>query len=388
MRDKWTPLHQALQKVESLTPALQQALALDETHLFNQEEKILNFCAQDCLGLAFHHSLQKSAIKFILQHGHSSTLFAGPQARLLIEKELEAKIAETLGKEASLLFPSRHAAHLAVLTALATSHSLIMLDRSAYLGLKSASLATSARIEHFDHNNLDDLKRVLEETKDLSFFTKIVVTESIFSLEGDLAPLEEIASLAARYDALLYVDDTHALGTFGKGGMGLTAHKKEVDISIGAFDFSLGASLASVSSTLLLKIFLQKSCLALRENPLPLPSLGTVDAALDLLPQLEGERKQLQQRSFFLKKELKKLGFETGLSESHLIPLILTSNEEALEIHAALLKRGILARPCLFPEVPPNSARLLFSLSCHHTPEELMLLLTQLRSLKKELNVF
>ena len=376
MKKKWSHLKQVLdEKRREFSPStLTTAVPLDETHLFYENQKILNFCSPDYLGLSFHPTLQKHAIKFTLQHGHSST-----HSSINLQIALEEKLAEALGIEATVLLPSRYLAHTAILPTLASSQSLILMDRSAHFSLKQAATSSRASVESFTHNDLNHLKMLLEETKNLSYFTKVIVTESVFSIEGDRAPIDELAELAQSYDALLYVDDTHALGTLGKKGMGLTAHRPEIDIRIGAFDCGCGASLAFVGGSALSIDYLHAFCPAFKENPLPLPALGVIDAILDLLPELEGERKVLQQRAYYLNTQLQNLGFVTGGSTTHLIPLILDNNARVLDTYEKLLENKILTKPLFIPDVAQTQARLLLSLNIHHTPEHLSCLLNHLK---------
>ncbi len=377
MEKRLTHIKQALdEKERERSPTtLTTAVPLDETHLFYEDQKILNFCSPDYLGLSFHPTLQKNAIKFTLQHGHSST-----HSSQSLQTELEEKLAETFGIEKAALLPTRFQAHTAILPTLASSQSLIFIDRSAHFSLKQAATISRASVEPFTHNDLNHLKMLLEETKNLSYFTKVIVTESIFNVEGDRAPLDELIELARHYDALLYVDDTHALGALGKKGMGLTAHRQEIDVRISSFDCGCGASLAYVGGSTLCIDYLRAFCPAFRENPLPLPALGVIDAILDLLPELEGERKVLQQRAYYLNTQLQDLGFKTGTSSTHLIPLILDSNARVLETYEKLLENKVLTEPLFIPDVAQNQARLLLSLNSHHTPDHLSHLLKLLNN--------
>ena len=380
MQKKWSHIQQALDaKKREVSPAtLSTAVPLDETHLFFENQKILNFCSPDYLGLSFHPTLQKTAIKFTLQHGHSSS-----HSSINLQTGIEKRLAETLGIEAAAILPSRFQAHTAILPTLATSQSLILMDRCAHFSLKQASTISHASIESFTHNDLKHLKMLLEETKNLSYFTKIIVTESVFSIEGDRAPIDELTELAQSYDALLYIDDTHALGALGKKGMGLTAHRPEIDVRIGAFDYGCGGTLAFVGGSSLIIDYLQDYCPAFKENPLPLSALGVIEAILDLLPELEGERKVLQQRAYYLTTQLQNLGFETGSATTHLIPLFLDSNARVLDTYNKLLENKILTKPLFVPDVAQNQARLLLSLNIHHTPENLSYLLNHLSEGKK-----
>ena len=386
MPSKLTHLKEAINEIrqENSPSPLNSAVPLDETHLFYDNQKVLNFCSPDYLGLSFHTTLQKNAIKFTLQHGHSSTRSAGCLVTMSIQTALLEKLTEAIGVEKASLHPSRFHAHTATLPTLATSQSLILLDRSAHFSLKQAATISRAQVELFTHNDLTHLRLLLEKTKNLSYFTKVIATESIFSTEGDRAPLEELSALAEQYDAILYVDDSQALGPLGKKGMGLTAHKKEIDVRVGAFDQGCGGCLGFVGGSTLIMNYLEQQCPALKENPLPLPALGVVDAILDLLPQLEGERKQLQQRAYFLNTQLQSLGYSTGTSTTHLIPIFLESNKEVLKTYEKLLEKKILVKPLLSPFTVHNHARILLCLSTHHTPEDLSILLNFLNDKKRE----
>ncbi len=377
MERSTNPLIRALEEIEKERAATSfpSAIPLDETHLFCKDQKFLNFSSPDALGLSFHTALQKNAMKFALQHGHGSTHAPGCLAMMSVHAALLQKLEETLVLDSALLFPTRLSAHMAAITAIANSQSLILLDHAAHFSLKHAAICSSAQVETFAHGDIHHLKRLLEETKNLAYFTKVIVTESLSANLGDISPLDELSELAAHYDATLYVDDTLAIGVMGKRGLGLTLHKKGIGVRVAAFDHGCGGSLAFVGGSHLILRYIRAVCPALRENPLPLPSLGVVDALLDLLPDLEGERKQLQQKAYFLHSRLQQLKLSVAEESTHLIPLFFKENAEALQAHEKLLEAHIVADLMLSPVAVSSRPRLMLSVSTHHTPEQLCKLL-------------
>lgn len=363
------------QQYRTLTPIL----PLDETHSLLKEKKVLNFSSHDYLGLSFHPALQKSAIKYILQYGSSSTTAPSSNTILSCQTALEEKLANALGTESALLLPSRFQTNTSVLATLSPTNSILFMDSRCHDSLKYGMKCSSATIEGFSHHDLTHLRTLLEKTENLSYFSKVIATESIFSSEGDFANLNELIALANEFNALLYVDDTHAFGTMGSNGMGLAAKKEGIDIIVGSFYHGGGSSLSYVGCSDNIKEYLINFCPALKENPLPLSALGAIDASLDLIPELEGERKQLEQRAYFLRKQLHERGFSTGSSTSHLVPLFLESNERTQDIQQTLLECGIFTEALLSPQVPQGTSRLLFSLSAYHTPDHLNELLEALK---------
>lgn len=309
-------------RLESLfMTTLKPLIPIDSANIFYQNQRYLSFCSHDYLGLSEHPDVKKSAMKFLLQYGMSATSYEDPHFIHLYQMQLEEKWAEALLKESVLFFPSTDA----VLSLFAEQGALFI----------DSELAPFHKAAYFEHANLNDLEILLKKS---SSPLKIIATHSIFGLGGDLADLKGISALSERYGALLYVDDSHSLGIFGKDGMGLSTHEKGINIIAGSLNKGCGLYGSYIGCDKEIRDFLVEH---LGVHLLPAPIIGGLECALDLIRQMEGERQQLQQRAYFLRKELKELGFELIASNAPLISILFSSEEEAISFRKNLLEAQI-----------------------------------------------
>ncbi len=350
--------------------ALQHIVPLDGAHVLCEEKKMLNFSSNDYLNLSQNPELKKNAIRFLLQHGVGTTTSFVVNSHLHCHGLIEQKLAELLGTEVAHLFNSRYQANMTVLATLANPQSLILIDRSCHNGLFQGAAFSQAKLKTFAHNDLVELEQLLESSKNEHYFSRLIITESLFSLEGDTADLKGMVELAKKFQSLLFVDDSHAIGVMGKEGMGLAAHVEGIDVILGTFSKACGTPGAYVGCNKTIKKYLINTCPGLRDTSLPPAILGAIDAALDLIPQMEGERKQLEQRAYFLRKRCKEIGLLTH-STTHLIPIIIGSEEDTRAFLKSLTAANILATPLFSPLVPENASRIRISINAHHSPEHL-----------------
>lgn len=371
--EKYAFFEQSLNKLreENQFCSLKHITPLDGAYVLFQDRKMLNFCSNDYLGLSQHQDLKKNAIRFLLQHGLGPTTSCVVNTHLECHRMVEEKLSQLIGTESAHLFNSRFQVNMTVLATLATPKSQLFIDRGCHNGLLHGAAFSQAQIKTYEHLDLIELEQLLERAKDAPAFSKVIVTESLFSLEGDIADLNTLIEIANHYQAILYVDDSHAMGVLGHQGMGLAAHKSGIDIIVGTFSKACGSVGAYLGCNHLVKEYLINACPGLRDASLPPSILGAIDAALDLIPQMEGERKQLEQRAYWLRKQFQDLGFSTGNSTSHLIPLY-TGNEEDTQVFLkGLYEAEILTTPILCPLVPENTSRLRFAINSCHSPDHL-----------------
>ncbi|MGE3624487.1 MAG: aminotransferase class I/II-fold pyridoxal phosphate-dependent enzyme, partial [Bdellovibrionales bacterium] len=201
----------------------------------------------------------------------------------------------------------------------------------------------------------------------------LIVSESVFGMDGDCADIDVLVSLAQAHDALLYVDDAHATGLFGPGGFGLTAGRGGfVDLAMGTFGKALGSFGAYVACSRLLRDYLVQRCGGLiYSTALPPPVLGAIEAALEILPKMEMERRKLQQQAARLRQAFVRQGWDCGASTTQIIPVILGSEQAATRLAQNLLEAGILVPAIRPPTVPRGTSRLRFSLGAAHRPENI-----------------
>ncbi|WP_299380671.1 8-amino-7-oxononanoate synthase [uncultured Kiloniella sp.] len=354
---------------------------LEDGYVEHNGQKLLNFASNDYLGLAQNTAIRERAAEWAKAYGSgtgASRLITGNHFTYdLIEK----KLAQLKGSEAALLLNSGFQANSSVLAALLNTRLhggigkpevLLFCDKLNHASLHFGIQAANAKQIRFRHNDLRHLAQLLEKHKD-SKQTKIIVTESVFSMDGDQLDVPEIRSLANRHDAFLYIDEAHATGVLGTKGMGLCAGGiSNNELIMGTCGKSLGSYGAYVACSQSMKDYLVNCCSGLiYATALPPQVLGAIDAALDLIPEMDAERRHLAHCSDNFRSLLKDEGIDTGLSSTQIIPVIIGSDEETLAVAHDLEEKGFLVGAIRPPTVPEGSGRLRVTLSSVHTEKQI-----------------
>lgn len=330
-----------------------------------------NFSSNDYLGLSMHPLLRERAMEYVDRYGTGATasrLICGTMDCCLA---LESKLAALKGTEAALIFNSGYQANISLLPALADRRSLILSDRLNHNSLIKGAIQSRCRVIPFRHNDLNHLKRLLEENMEKGHSRMLVVTESVFSMDGDCADIGAMCELAEDFGAWLIVDEAHATGVMGKRGMGLACGKK-VDLAIGTFGKAGGSFGAYAACSKKLRDYLVNCCSGfIYTTALPPAVLGAIDAALDLIPGLDEERTRLRFHADRLRAALNGGGFNTGQSVTQIIPIILGDEARTVSVSGKLEENGILASAIRPPTVPPGASRVRLSLSAAHTLDQL-----------------
>lgn len=333
-------------------------------------ENYLNFSSNNTLGLASHPLLIQRASEYAAKFGvgaGASRLVCG---NFPFHDELEAKLARLIGTEAALLFNSGYQANATVLTALADRHSVIIADKNCHHSILHGAITSHAKVMRYRHHDLKHLETLLKMQKDDA--QKIIVTESIFSIDGDQSDVLALKALADHYHALLYIDEAHAVGITGKRGMGLCAGISGIDIVMGGFGKAAGSCGGYVACTHQMRSYLINACPGIiYSTGVAPPIAGAIDAALELIPKYEDQRKQLNENARWLRTALMSHGCNVGFSSTHIIPLWLKDSHDALAISEKLEKKGVLVYPIRPPTVPQGKSCLRISVSVHHTKEHL-----------------
>lgn len=357
---------------------------VDLTHpstreIMADDKKYINFSGNDYLGLSHHPSLIKRAQQWAKEYGAGSGASRLVTGNLDIFTRLENKIAKFKNREAALVMVSGFQANASILPALFDKkvlgqEALVFCDKlnhaSMHLGCNAAGI-TQIR---YRHNDMTHLEELLEKHKDKDA-PKFILTESVFSMDGDIAPLDKISALAKKYDAFTIIDEAHATGVLGQNGRGLA---DQADLVIGTFSKAFGAFGAYVACSKTLKDYLINKCSGLiYATALPPATLGSIDAALDLVPAMKKEREYLQS---IAQKFRENIDYDCGFSRTQIVPAIIGQAKEAIWLSNLLKDNGIWATAIRPPTVQSNGARIRFAFSAAHTENDLDSLIEVLKT--------
>jgi 8-amino-7-oxononanoate synthase len=337
---------------------------------------LLNLSSNNYLGLADHPRLKEAAVAAISDYGcgaGASRLITGTT---FLHERLEQRLAAFKGCEQTLLFGSGYLANIGVITALVGAGDVVLSDEFNHASIIDGCRLSRAERRIYPHRDIAVLTHHLKELEQAGHAgTRLVVTDSIFSMDGDSAPLAEMAGLCERYNALLMVDEAHATGCLGPGGRGLAAQvglDTESVISINTLSKGFGVSGAFVSGSGLLKEFLINVARSfIFTTALPPADVAACLAALDILQEDPEMPMRLQRKAAVFRSGLQQLGFSTLDSETQIIPLLIGDEAQALHMAEALREQGLYAVAIRPPTVPQGEARIRFSVMLSHTEEDL-----------------
>jgi 8-amino-7-oxononanoate synthase len=336
--------------------------------------EILNFSSNDYLDLAHHRHVMDRAREALDQYGAGSTASRLVTGTLPIHEELEDRLAREKGYEAALVFGSGYMANAGVIPVLAGRDDLIFADKLVHASMIDACKLSGAKLVRFAHNNAAALEKRLEQYAGAEC-RKLVITESVFSMDGDLAPLPELAALAEKHDAMFMVDEAHASGTFGPNGAGLIREhglEESVTVSMGTMSKALAGYGGFVACSSSLRMLLVNSSRAFICTTAPPPAvIGAALGALDVLEASPNLGNVLQANADYFRSLLHDAGLDTLQSRSQIIPIIIGDNEKAMAASQTLLERGIIAAAIRPPTVPAGSARLRISITLAHHVDDL-----------------
>ena len=339
---------------------------------------LVNFSSNDYLGLASHPLVQARAVEFVEHYGAGATaarLVCGSQPGFAQVEQTLARLKQT---ERALVLNSGYQANVSLLPALVDRRTLILLDRLCHNSLVQGALLGRGRLRRYRHGDLDHLRALLAESA-ATYSRRVIVTESVFSMDGDVSDIDALVELAGAFDALLVIDEAHATGVLGERGMGLTCGKA-VDLSVGTFGKALGSFGAYVACGETLWEYLVNCCSGfIYTTALPPAVLGAVAAALELVPQMDAQRQTLLAHANYLRGALRAQGWDTGTATAQIVPLMVGAEGEALALNAYLEKNGVLAAAIRPPTVEPGRARLRLALSARHQPSDLDMLVELLQ---------
>ncbi len=357
-------------------------------------KKVLMFCSNNYLGLSTHPKVKEAALKAIETHGAGSGSVRPIAGTMDIHIELEEKLARFKDAEASLVYQTGFAANAGLIPQLAGKDDLMVSDE-----LNHGSIIDGVRLSHaeravYKHSDTKDLERVLNEAeKHRPPYRRILImTDGVFSMDGDIAPLDQIARLGAEHGAMVYVDDAHGEGVLGEGGRGIVSHFKlsrdHVHVEMGTFSKAFGVVGGHVTGSRdLVNFAYNKSRTWLLSGSHPPPVAAACIAAIDVLEKEPQHVKNLWDNTRYFKKTMKDLGFDVGNSQTPITPVIVGESGVAKKLSARLFEEGIFALPIVFPMVARDKARIRTMMNARLTKKDLDFAIGAFEKIGKELHI-
>ncbi|HQB39708.1 MAG TPA: 8-amino-7-oxononanoate synthase [Deltaproteobacteria bacterium] len=337
--------------------------------------EVLMLCSNNYLGLADHPLLSEAAIRATEAFGTSSAASRLVSGTMELHEQLEATVAGFKQTEAALVFNSGYAANTGIISALAGRGDIVFSDRLNHASIIDGALLSGARLVRYPHNDTAALEQLLE--KHATSGRRLVVTDGVFSMDGDIAPLKAIAELKQRHDFMLMVDDAHGCGVLGAHGRGSTEQAgvmDAIDIQMGTFGKALGSFGAYAAFSAVVREYLINRARSLIfSTSLPPGVLAASDAALKLVQSDEGRmlRGKLHSNTELFRSLLRQSGFELGEGTTQIVPVICGDTELTMRFSQALLEEGLFVQGIRPPTVPNGASRLRCTIMATHQPDNL-----------------
>jgi len=357
-------------------------------------KRVLMLCSNNYLGLSTHPKVKEAAIKAIQTHGAGSGSVRPIAGTMDIHLELEKRLAKFKHAEASLVYQTGFAANAGLIPQLVGKEDLIISDE-----LNHGSIIDGVRLAHaeravYKHADMEDLKRVLDEAdKHPPPYRRIlIITDGVFSMDGDITPLDQIAKLGEEHGAMVFVDDAHGEGVLGQGGRGIVSHfkldRKKVHVEMGTFSKAFGVVGGHISGSRDLTNFAyNRSRTWILSGSHPPPVAAACIAAIDVLEKEPQHVNRLWDHTRYFKKTIKDLGFDVGNSQTPITPVIVGESGVAKTLSTRLFEEGVFALPIVYPMVARDKARIRTMMNAQLTKEDLDFAISSFEKIGKELNI-
>jgi 8-amino-7-oxononanoate synthase len=335
-------------------------------------KRVIMIGSNNYLGLTNHPRVKETAIKAIEKFGSGCAGSRFLNGNLEIHEELEKKLARFFRKEAALVFATGYQTNLGAISALVGRSDAAIIDKYDHASIIDGCRLSFGQVKKFRHNDMKDLERVLEATKEKG---KLIIVDGVFSMEGDIADLPSIVKLAKAYGARVMVDDAHGVGVLGAGGRGTAEHfglENEVDLIMGTYSKSLAAIGGFVAGSWEVINFIKHTGRSMIFSAsLPPALVASVSTALDIIEEQPQLIAQLWKNTRKMLRGYKDLGFDTGTSETPIIPIIIGDTMKVFGMCRLLFENGVFVNPVASPAVPPGRELLRTSYMATHTEEQL-----------------
>jgi len=350
---------------------------------------VINLSSNNYLGLTTHPKLRDAALRAVKELGVGSGSVRTIAGTMELHMELERRIAAFKKTEASVVFQSGFAANAGTVSAILGKEDLILSDELNHASIIDGARLSRATIRVFPHKDVDALRKLLEETSDVK--RRLVITDGVFSMDGDIAPMPAIAGLAREHGAIMMVDDAHASGVLGKAGRGTVDHFSlhgQVDIQVGTLSKAIGVLGGYVcGSKTLIEYLYHRARPFLFSTSHPPAVAAACLAAFDVLESEPERIQRLWSNTERFKKGLQRIGFNTGMSETPITPILVGEADLAMRFSDRLFERGVFAQGIGFPTVAKGKARLRTIVTATHTDEELDRALSILEDVGRSLGI-
>lgn len=353
-------------------------------------KEVINLSSNNYLGLANHPRLKKAAIEAIEKYGVGAGSVRTIVGNQDILEELENILAEFKEEEAVTCYQSGFNCNMGTIQAIVQKGDLIISDELNHASIIDGIRLSKADKKVYRHSDMAHLEEILKTERD-NYKNVLIITDGVFSMDGDIAKLPEIVSLAKNYNALTYVDDAHGSGVLGRSGRGTVDHFRlhgQVDFIIGTLSKAIGVVGGYVASKKVVKEWLlHRGRPLLFSTALPPVATAATIEAVKILMETEDYTKKLWDNAYYFKNGLKQLGFDIGKSETPITPVMIGDEAKTMEFSRKLLENGVFVSAIVFPTVPKQTGRLRCMLSAEHTKENLDQALKVFEKVGKELNL-
>jgi 8-amino-7-oxononanoate synthase len=372
---------------------LRRFLRLVETEsshwIFLDSKRVLNLCSNNYLGLANDPRIKEAAIEAIRSYGFGSGASRLVTGNMKLHRELEDKICEFKETEGCLVFNSGYTANVGIISALVKKGDIVFCDKLNHASITDGIILSRAEFKRYPHRDINTLEVLLK--KSVKFRRRLIVSDSVFSMDGDIAPLGDLINLAQKYNCLLMIDEAHATGVLGKKGKGVLEYlgledKKSDIIQMGTLSKAVGGFGAYVcGSKDLIDYLINFSRSFIYTTSLPVSVAAANIKAIEIIQNEPEIRLRLKNNIEFFKKALADLGFDINKDETPIIPLITKDPKLTMEFSKRLFEEGIFVQGIRPPAVPEGKSRLRISLMATHTRDDLSFALEKIKKIAKDL---
>ncbi|MBU5294529.1 glycine C-acetyltransferase [Anaerosalibacter bizertensis] len=353
-------------------------------------KRVINLSSNNYLGFANHPRLKKAAIEAVEKYGAGAGAVRTIVGNMDIHEELEKLLAEFKREEAAFIYQSGFNCNAGTIQAITEKGDLIISDELNHASIIDGSRLSKADKTIYKHSDIDHLEKVLKENRD-KYNNILIITDGVFSMDGDIAKLPEIVELAEKYEAMTYVDDAHGSGVLGESGRGTVDHFNlhgRVDFSIGTLSKAIGVVGGYVAGSETMYEWLNhRARPVLFSTSLPPAAVGAIMEALRMLMESTEYTDRLWDNAKYFKSKLGTLGFDTGHSETPITPVIIGDEAKTMEFSRKLLENGVFVSGIVFPTVPKGTGRVRCMVTAGHTKEQLDRAVEVFEKVGKEMNI-